>query len=53
MICFAIAVGVCEATRFMLARENAQRDANYGRPGVSHGLEDITEKENKDFRYQL
>lgn len=53
MICFAIAVGICEVTRFLLARENARRDAEYGPAGHSHGLEDLTEIENKDFRYQL
>lgn len=53
MVCFAIAVIVCQATRFLLARENARRDAEYGPPGISHGLEDVTEKYNKDFRYQL
>ncbi|KAJ4137145.1 hypothetical protein NW768_002726 [Fusarium equiseti] len=53
MVCYVVAMIVCQATRFMLARENKRRDAEYGPPGISHGLEDMTEKENKDFRYQL
>lgn len=44
---------VCQGTRFMLARENKRRDAEYGPSGISHGLVDMTEKENKDFKYQL
>ncbi|KAH8673289.1 major facilitator superfamily domain-containing protein [Xylariales sp. PMI_506] len=53
MVCFAVAVVISEATWFMLRRENMKRDAEYGAAGISHGLEDLTEKENRDFRYQL
>lgn len=53
MVCFVVAIGIAEGTWFFLARENKRRDAEYGPPGHSHGLEDITEVENKDFRYQL
>jgi hypothetical protein len=53
MACYGIAMVVCQCTRFILARENRRRDAEYGLPGMSHGLQDMTEKENKDFRYQL
>lgn len=44
---------LCELSRFLLSRENKRRDREYGPPGISHGLEDVTEKDNKDFRYQL
>ena len=37
----------------MLARENKYRAETYGVPEVSHGLEDLTDKENKSFRYNL
>ncbi|KAM6513018.1 hypothetical protein FSOLCH5_010714 [Fusarium solani] len=53
MICFAICVGVSLALRVMLARENSSRDRQYGQPELSHGLEDMTDKENKSFRYNL
>jgi hypothetical protein len=53
MACYVVAMVFCQLTRFMLARENRRCDAEYGPPGISHGLEDMTEKEKKDFRYQL
>lgn len=53
MIGFTVAVVISEMTRFMLARENKKRDAEYGPTGVSHGLEGSTEKDNRDSRYQL
>ncbi|KAM0424159.1 hypothetical protein ACHAPT_010528 [Fusarium lateritium] len=53
MICFAICVGVALALRVVLARENSKRDSQYGQPELSHGLEDMTDKENKSFRYNL
>ncbi|RSM12099.1 hypothetical protein CEP52_002617 [Fusarium oligoseptatum] len=49
MICFAICVGVSLALRLMLARENSSRDRQYGQPELSHGLEDMTDRENKSF----
>ncbi|KAJ5128113.1 hypothetical protein N7448_008892 [Penicillium atrosanguineum] len=53
MVCFAVAIIVSEGTRFMLQRDNIRRDNEYGLPGSSHGLEDMTERQNKDFRYQV
>ncbi|KAH6982676.1 major facilitator superfamily domain-containing protein [Ilyonectria destructans] len=53
MICFAVCVFVSLGLRFMLARENKTRDRLYGAPEISHGLEDMTDCENKSFRYNL
>lgn len=53
MVCYSIAIVICHMSRILLSRENERRDREYGPPGISHGLEDITEKDNKDFRYQL
>lgn len=53
MACFAAAMFISEGTRFLLSRENKRRDAEFGLPGESQGLQDLTEKDNKDFRYQL
>ncbi|KAM5350664.1 hypothetical protein ACJ41O_007169 [Fusarium nematophilum] len=53
MICFAICVGVSLVLRLVLARENSNRDRLYGPPDASHGLEDMTDKENQSFRYNL
>ena len=53
MICFAVCVVVALALRFALARENARRDREYGAPETLHGLEDMTDGENKSFRYNL
>lgn len=53
MICLATCFFVAIILRFHLARENRKRDEKYGAPQDIHGLEDITDKENKDFRFQL
>lgn len=53
MVCFAICVVVALGLRFALARENAKREAEHGSPEVIHGLEDMTDGENKSFRYNL
>lgn len=37
----------------MLVRENERRDRDFGPPTTSHGLEDLTDRENKSFRYNL
>lgn len=39
--------------RWHLGKENARRDREYGPPGTGHALEDLTDRENKDFRYML
>ncbi|KAJ5901849.1 hypothetical protein N7495_002377 [Penicillium taxi] len=38
MVCFAVAVVICETTRFMLQCENTRRDREYGLSRESHGL---------------
>jgi hypothetical protein len=39
--------------RWYLGRENARRDREYGTPDNSHALEDVTDRENMNFRYML
>jgi hypothetical protein len=39
--------------RFFLARKNKVRDEKYGPPQFQHGLDDLTDKENKSFRWVL
>ena len=53
MVCLAIACATALLLRVLLSRENKKRDNLYGQPGAEHGLEDLTDKENKDFRYHL
>ncbi|KAF9894176.1 hypothetical protein FE257_009149 [Aspergillus nanangensis] len=53
MVCFAVCAGVALALRVILVRENARRDREYGAPDTLHGLENLTDKENKSFRYNL
>lgn len=53
MICFVICIFVALGLRWKLAKENASRDREYGAPELSHGLEDLTDRENMSFRYNL
>ncbi|KAF4502418.1 allantoate permease [Fusarium agapanthi] len=53
MICFAVCVFAALALRWALTRENKHRDTAYGSPDHSHGLEDLTDRENNSFRYNL
>ena len=53
MVCLAVALLAAVALRILLSRENKRRDDAFGIPGTDHGLEDLTDKENKDFRYKL
>ncbi|KAH7189869.1 MFS transporter [Fusarium oxysporum] len=53
MICFTICVFAAFALRWLFDRENKHRDTTYGSPNLSHGLEDLTDRENKSFRYRL
>lgn len=36
-----------------LSRENARRDREYGVPDDELGLEDVTDKQNSKFRYNV
>lgn len=47
--CFVTALGL----RFLLVLENKKRDMLYGPPDILRGLEDMTDRENNSFRYQL
>lgn len=53
MICFVVCMFLSTWLRWRLVKENAARDREYGQPDVSHGLEDMTDRENKSFRYNL
>lgn len=53
MICFAICFFAAFCLRWVIYRENYSRDREFGFPEVSHGLEDMTDRENKSFRYNL
>ncbi|KAJ4226413.1 hypothetical protein NW759_005000 [Fusarium solani] len=53
LICFATLCVISLGLRLLLARRNAGRDAKYGAPEFQHGLDDITDKENKSFRWTL
>lgn len=53
LICFVVCCVCSEVLRFFLARENRRRDEQYGPADFSNGLDDLTDKENKSFRYHL
>ncbi|KAI9172837.1 Thiamine pathway transporter THI73 [Paramyrothecium foliicola] len=53
MICFVICFVCAEVLRVLLKRDNKNRELQYGPPNDSHGLEDLTDRENKSFRYHL
>lgn len=53
LICLAACVVTALVLRLHLARENKKRDRLYGPAGMAHGLDDLTDRENKDFRYCL
>ncbi len=53
MVSFAVCFFLSQIVRFFLQRENKSRAAQYGAPSIEHGLEDLTDKENKSFRYPL
>jgi len=54
--CVAFLIALISVTlfgRWYLGRENARRDREYGPPSEEIGLEDTTDKENKNFRYMI
>lgn len=52
-MCFAAIVVIALGLRFMLSRRNNRRDKKYGAPQFQHGLEDMTDKQNKSFRWVI
>lgn len=46
-------MGIAQALRFILMRRNKKRQADHGDAGNEHGLDDISDQKNKDFRYLL
>ncbi|SPO04690.1 related to allantoate permease [Cephalotrichum gorgonifer] len=53
LICFAVQFVIALGLRVLLMRRNKNRDVKYGRPEFQHGLEDVTDKQNKSFRYTV
>ncbi|GAM43494.1 hypothetical protein TCE0_050r18352 [Talaromyces pinophilus] len=53
VISFSICAVLAQVFRFAMQRQNSRRDQKYGEPSVEHGLEDLTDKENKSFRYHV
>ncbi|KAL4915269.1 major facilitator superfamily domain-containing protein [Aspergillus aurantiobrunneus] len=53
VICFAICFVLAQVFRAMMYAQNKRRDSKYGPPTREHGLEDLTDAENKSFRYPL
>ena len=39
--------------RVLLSRRNKKRDEKYGEPSTQHGLEDMTDRQNKSFRWVI
>ncbi|CAH0023197.1 unnamed protein product [Clonostachys rhizophaga] len=53
MVCFRVSFFITLCLRAALARENTKRQSKYGDPELSDGLEDLTDRENMSFRYNL
>ncbi|KJK62536.1 Major Facilitator Superfamily protein [Aspergillus parasiticus SU-1] len=53
IICFAIALVLSQVFRALMALQNHRRDQRFGPPTAECGLQDLTDKENKSFRYPL
>lgn len=53
MICFVVCFVTACVLRLLLAGENKRREETFGDTEVGHALEDLTDKENKSFRYHL
>ncbi|KAL3477419.1 putative MFS transporter [Aspergillus californicus] len=53
VICFAICLILAQVFRALMLAQNKRREKTYGVPTGEHGLEDLTDGENKSFRYPL
>lgn len=53
VVCVAAVILIAIYGRWHLARENARRDREYGPATDVHALDDLTDRENKNFRYVL
>ncbi|KAH8703490.1 putative MFS transporter [Talaromyces proteolyticus] len=53
VICFTICLVLAQVFRALMYAQNKRRDSKYGPPTQEHGLEDLTDRENKSFRYLL
>lgn len=53
LVCFAVLIVLSQGLRFMLVRRNKNRDEKYGPPTTQFGLDDMTDKENKSFRWMI
>ncbi|KAH8819381.1 major facilitator superfamily domain-containing protein [Xylogone sp. PMI_703] len=52
-VSIAAVMVVALISRIILARENARRDREFGPPDNSHALDDLSDRENMNFRYML
>ncbi|KAL4805381.1 major facilitator superfamily domain-containing protein [Aspergillus unguis] len=53
VICYGICFVLAQVFRGLMLAQNKRRDREYGVPSREHGLEDLTDGENKSFRYPL
>lgn len=53
VMCFAICLDLAQIFRGLLMVENRRRDRKYGLSTEEYGLQDLTDGENKSFRYPL
>ncbi|KAG5938553.1 hypothetical protein E4U53_007983 [Claviceps sorghi] len=53
LICFTACFAMALALRSVLVKENRRRERDFGPPDTLHGMQDLTDRENKSFRYNL
>lgn len=53
LIFFAVLIVLAQGLRFMLSRRNKRRNEKYGEPETQHGLDDMTDRQNKSFRWVI
>lgn len=53
VICFGICFVMAQVFRALMYAQNRRRDSKYGLPTGEHGLDELTDGENKSFRYPL
>ncbi|RAL12626.1 putative MFS transporter [Aspergillus homomorphus CBS 101889] len=53
VICFAACLVLAQVFRALMMMQNQRRNGQYGLPNAEYGLQDMTDGENKSFRYPL
>lgn len=52
LVCYSVLVGVIVFLRFNLTMRNRRKDREFGSEiNTTHGFDDLTDKENPNFRY--